>query len=77
MQITATEVKFMKFTDTVEGLPQARSYFQKTVFRKRKVISNNMNGFLLNSGQICKHARRQTANCVTLVTKCIARNELY
>lgn len=63
MQIIGTEFKFTKYIDTMEGLPQAPIYFQKTVFQKRKAISNNMNGFLLERGRICEYAHRQTVNC--------------
>lgn len=56
MQVIETEFKVTKIIDTMKGLPQAPSYFQKTVFQTRQAISNNMNGFLLKCGQICEHA---------------------
>lgn len=74
-QIIATEFKVHKFTDTMKCLPQAPSYFQKTVFQKVKSII--IEGYVLKSGQICEHAQSQTINCVTAVTKCITTIELY
>lgn len=56
MQVIEAEFKVTKIIDTMEGLPQAPSYFQKTVFQTREAITNNMNGFLLKCGQICEHA---------------------